>query len=276
MRRMELVIVRPLIWFWVPEDMTGVEAPLVHAGIVLTVTGVSRCISLEAYASASLIPLVTGYGVAVAFDAPIVAEACGLGSIAAAEDVDVKVVGRGLYYSTRGVERGLADLAARLYSSGEDSVRLPPLPVSSFELGYPAEALVASLRGSSAIIGGYAFPLSALQGYWLVAARLRHPMRTDKVVEALYTGRLNAEELVVEIIDEGVEGLSRAGLALAQHSGRQGYRLVRKALRLGADAAFIDSSGRMLIAVVEDPVTVSMLSSKLRSLGDRYEAEIIA
>ena len=83
-----------------------------HTGIVLTVTGVSRCISIEGYAAASFAPWLAGSGGAVAFDAPVVAEACGMGSVAAVDDVDVRVVGRGLYYSTAGLARKL--LTARL------------------------------------------------------------------------------------------------------------------------------------------------------------------
>jgi hypothetical protein len=255
--------------------MPGVASPHIHAGIVLTVTGVSRCISLDAYTAVSLLPLVAGTGAAVALDAPVVAEACGLGNIVAEEDVDVKVIGRGLYYSQPGLEKGLAEIAVRLYAEGEDAVSLGRLGPGSLDPRYPLEAVEASLRGSTGVLAGYGFPLNDLQGYWGVVVRLRKRLRMRKVVEAVYTGLVDAETIIADVIDLGVEGLAAAGLRLAGIAGASAQRLIRRVLRGGAEAAFIDYTGRLLVAVAEDETTVSILSSKLRGLGDRLEAAIV-
>jgi hypothetical protein len=215
-----------------------------------------------------------GNGLALAFDAPVVAEACGLGSIAAVENFDVRIVGRGLYYSTKGLDSMLAELAVKLYSEGEESIRFNRLSVDYAV--QPIDALVASLSGSRAFIGGYAFPLGDLEGYWVVAVHLRKPIRTDTLYEQVYStgGRLLAE-LAVKTLDMGIEGLAEAGLALAELAGRRAEKLVKRAMKLGAEAAIVDASGSLLLALVEDEVAASMLSSSLRDLGDRFEGVMV-
>ena len=247
---------------------------MVHTGIVLTVTGVSRCISIEGYAAASFAPWLAGSGGAVAFDAPVVAEACGMGSIAAVDDVDVRVVGRGLYYSSAGLGRGLAQLAAAAYLEGEDAVKLDLAP-DAFEPGRPLEAILASISGSSVAVAGERFPLGDLQGMWAVVVRLEKPVPTARLYEEVYARGGPAED-VAAVLDEGVEGLRRLGLAYAGYAGRRAQSLVRRALRAGAEAAYVDSTGRLLVALVEDYEDAVMLSTRLRRLGPRYEAEVVA
>ncbi len=258
---------------WVRRAMPSVEAPLVHAGIVLTVAGVSRCVSLEAYAAISVAPLVAGTGLAVAVDAPIVAEACGMGSIAAVEDVEVKILGRGLHYSTPGLDKVLADLATRLYSEGEDAIRLERLHPGGL-LPASAIAAYAALGGTRAFVAGYPFPLGELEGYWAVAVHLKRRVAALNAVEALYGDPDEFTGLVLDSIENGVEGIAELGLHLAQLAGAE--RIVRKTLRAGADAALLDASGRVLLALVEDEIAASLLSAKLRALGDRYEGIVVA
>jgi len=252
----------------------AVGVGVVHTGIVLTVTGVSRCISIEGYAAASFAPWLAGSGGAVAFDAPVVAEACGMGSVAAVDDVDVRVVGRGLYYSSMGLGEGLAELAAAAYLEGEDAVRLNLGP-EVFEPGKPAEAIAASLGGSSAIIGGERFPLGDLQGMWIVAVRLGKRIDTSGLYEKVYMKGGPAEDVAL-VLDEGVEGLRRLGMLYATYAGRRAQALVKRALRLGAAAAYIDVTGRLLVALAESYEEAAMLSTRLRRLGPRYEAEVVA
>lgn len=258
--------------------MTGVA--LLHSGIALTVTGVSRCISVDAYAAAGLLPGFVGAGAAVAYDAPVVAEACGLGAVAAVEDVDVKVTGRGLYYSSSGLAAELADLVAALYS-GEESGAAGRLAGGVQENGgelHP-ELLAASLRGSVAVMSGELFPLGDLQGYWAVVIRLRQ--RLQRYMEAVHDLVVSSVDMVndvtVEVIDGGVDALARAGLLLARESGdRKALRLVQRALRAGAAAAFLDYSGRLLVALAESFEDAVTVSASLRGLGDRFEGEVIA
>ena len=100
--------------------MAGIA--LLHSGISLTVTGVSRCVSLDAFAAAGLVPGYAGAGAAVAFDAPVAAEACGLGSVAALEEVEVRVAGRGVHYSSAGLADELAVVVEAYYAGEEEAV----------------------------------------------------------------------------------------------------------------------------------------------------------
>jgi len=257
--------------------MPGVEAPVVHTGIVLTVSGVSRCLSVEAYASASLSPLVAGSGLALAFDAPIVAEACGLGSIAAIEDVEVKLVGRGVHYSTPGLDKLLTDIAVRLYSEGNDVLQLEQFPVSSIDARGLAGALAASLSGSRVFLGGYGFPIGELEGRWAVVIRLRKRISTEKLVEYVVGEGGNAlTERMLDVLDTGVDGLAGYGLWAASLAGRHAANLIKRVLRAGAEAAVLDTSGRIVVAIVEDEIEASLLSAKLRDLGDRFEGIVVA
>lgn len=259
--------------------MTGVA--LLHSGIALTVTGVSRCVSVDAYAAAGLLPGFTGVGVAVAYDAPVVAEACGLGAVAAVEEVDVKVSGRGLYYSSSGLASVLADLVASLYN-GEETVAVPAQPVTGPRGGSAAlrpELLAASLKGSTAIISGEFFPLGVLQGYWAVVVHLRRglPRYMEAIHSLAATDPGRVVDITVDVIDEGVDALEEAGILLARESGdKTAVRLVKRAVRAGAAAAFLDYTGRLLVALAESYEEAVTVSASLRGLGDRFEGEVIA
>jgi len=255
----------------------SVEMPVVHTGIVLTATGLSRCLNVKAYAAVSVAPVVSGTGLALAFDAPIVVEACGLGSIAAIEDIEVKLLGRGLHYSTPGLGDALSKLAVKLYIEGEDVVRVGQFPFDEVETPLNSfGALLASLGGSRAYINGYAFPLGELSGYWVVAVRLRKRVPTDAIVE-YFVGEGQAEmaDLIVEVLDRGIEGLADMGMRVARLGGRHVENIVRRTLRAGASAALLDYTGNLLLAITDDEVEASLVSSRLRSLGDRFEGMLV-
>ena len=243
--------------------MTG--AAILHSGIALTVSGVSRCVSVEAYTAVALVPAVSGVGIVVALDLPLVAEACGVANLAVLEDVDVKVVGRGLGFAPRLLGELLADLVEAAYASGEMEEALERL---RGRLGY--ELLAASLSGSSLLVGPERFPLPDVQGTWAVVARTGLP-----------TGRLLAEasELdparVVEHVEQGIDGIAELGHVLAARAGRRYEKLVRRALRAGAEAAFIDAYTGNLVAITLDDVDAGIVASRLQRLAPVAEAPVV-
>ncbi len=241
---------------------------LLHSGISLTVTGVSRCVSVEAYAAVSLaVGLGGGAGLALAFDAPIVAEACGLGAVAAVEDVDVRVEGRGLLYSSRPLAAMLAEIVNDAYAEGEADIDVESV-VERFLASY--ELPVASLAGSSVVVAGARFPLLDLAGYWVVA--IRQPAGLAAVDSILFID----EYKVYDVLDLGVEGLDSIGRLQAEALGPRALSLRRRLLREGAEAVVFDAYGGLVLAVVEGAERAFIVSSRLRGLGRRFEAPIVA
>ncbi len=255
-------------------EVSEAASILLHTGLVLTATGVSRCIELEAYAAATIAPAVFGVGAAIAVEIPVKVEACGLGRVAMTEDIDYKVKGHGIVYSTPGLVDALSWLAIEACREGNDAVG-DLIQRLSGEAFYPYEAVVASLRGSTLVVDNNVFPLDALNGYWAVVVKLRRRIDMSRALLALVE-RPTLREKLFSLTEGDVEALRDIGLEMAAAVGRRAAGIVRRVVKMGADAALLDASGSLLIVVTSEPVKAWSISPRLRSLGYRYEAPIVA
>lgn len=248
---------------------------MLHSSILLTVTGVSKCVSIETRAVVGFIPTLLGLGGALAVDAPVYVEVCGLGGVAAVEDLDVKIVGRGLYYSSSGLDRGLLEYAIEAYKGENDQNSIIS---KDGRLCVNCALVHASIHGTSVFIDNYRFPLSDLNGYWAVVIKLKKPFKhaLRRIVEDMVVHQDKYRELILEAIDDPLTGLHKIGVYTAGVLGMRALSLVKRLERKGATAVLLDYTGRIALAVTGNAVEASLLSASIRGLGDRFEAEIIA
>ena len=243
---------------------------VIHAGIILTATGVSRCIEVEAYATLTLLPRIVSIGAAVAVEVPVVAQACGLGAVGAVEDVEVRVWGRGLYYSSPVLGEMLGRLVSDAYAK-EGSVTVSSLSGRVWGV----EAVIASLEGSTAVIEDSTMPLYDLSGLWAVVIRLGRPLNEERLVETVYSNIGLLEAVAYDNIDNPIALVDTLGEKVATLSGIKKLQRIRGALmKLDAVAVGVDLYGKHVIAIVEDAETAYILSAESRELGDRVEAPI--
>ena len=251
------------------------ETAILHSSILLTVTGVSKCVSIEARGVVGFMPSLLGLGGALAFDAPVYVEVCGLGSVAAVEDLDVRIVGRGLYYSSRGLDRELVKYTIGAYKGDNDHNS-----IISTDSGFCMNCVLVytSIHGASIFIDNYRFPLSDLEGYWAVVIKLKKPFKhaLNRIVENMVMNQDKYRELLLETIDDPLTGLHKIGTYTASILGKRAVSLVESLERKGAIAALLDYTGRAALAITEDAVNASLLSASVRNLGDRLEAEVSA
>jgi len=239
---------------------------VVHRGIVLTISGVSKCVSLSANGVIGLLPSMLGVGMAIAFDSPIHVEACGAGSVAAVEDVVVRVEGRGLFYSSEGLRRILSRIIVDVFS--HDRLRRQSL----FGLD-SSELAASSIMGSSIIVGDHRVPLRMLNGLWAVVVRLYKRLPQDFVHKMLVMLLDNIPGMFLDDTDSVFDSFLKVSRQLVMH-GLLGES-VREALRSGALFVVPDYSGRLLLAVVEDEDDAVMASLAFSGIGYRYEASIV-
>ncbi|KSW11964.1 hypothetical protein CF15_04005 [Pyrodictium occultum] len=242
---------------------------VIYTGIILTATGASRCIELEAYASLTLLPRVASLGVAVAVEVPVVAQACGMGMVGVVEDVEARVWGRGLYYSSPLLGGLLSRVVMDAYA-GEG--KLPVERLRSPAAG--TETLISSLEGSTAVLGTAVMPLYDLSGLWAVVVRLEKPLER-RLAEAVYTNIGALEKAAYDTLDNPVDMIDSISERLAKLTGsRRLQRLRERLLKQGAIAVGLDIHGSHLIVVAEDAETAYTISALNRELGDRVEAPI--
>ncbi|ALL01657.1 hypothetical protein Pyrde_1614 [Pyrodictium delaneyi] len=244
---------------------------VIHAGIILTATGVSRCIEVEAYATLTLLPRIVSIGVAVAVDVPVIAQACGLGTVGAVEDVEIKVWGRGLYYSNPALGEILGSLVSDAYAN-DGAVTVNSISARMWGI----ETAIASLEGSSAVIEESTMPLYDISGLWAVIFRLGKPLNSERLVETVYSHVGVLERIVYDNIDDAPTLIDTLSEKIASISGIKRLQKIRGMLaRLGALAVGVDIYGKHVIALVEDAESAYILSAEMRELGDRVEAPVI-
>ena len=263
------------MWGYALIEGADTAYPL-YTGIVLTATGVSRCIEVEAHTAITLVPRLGLVGVAMAADLPVIVQACSLGSVAATENIEVKVFGRGVAFSSPVLPRVLAKIGYEGYVREEITFGVISRALSD-EPGI--ETAMASLEGSLAMFPNTIVPLSGLRDYWIVITSLERPLPGSRMLEAIAEAVPVIEDAVLEnmseplaLIDAVVDAIVER---LPQTLARRTLRLVNTATRAGASAAFIDAYGSRLAAIVEDEDTAYEVSRRLRRYGYTVEAPIL-
>jgi hypothetical protein len=244
-----------------------------HTGIVLTASGVSRCVEVEGFATLTPLPLVSQIGIGISFDVPVVAEACGLGSIGVDEDVEIRAYGRGLSFSNPALPRLLEEVVIHAYleNGSIDSLDLS-------EVGEPLasiETIVASLEGSILVMNNVMLPLYDLSGLWGVITKLRRSLTREKIVEELVSNIGRYEDIILEHIDDPLTALYEVATRLNDNIR---LRKLDKFIKIGEEysalAPIIDISGGLIAFIVDSAETAFELSSEMMKYGDVVEAPI--
>ncbi|ABM80727.1 hypothetical protein [Hyperthermus butylicus] len=247
-----------------------------YTGIVLTATGVSRCIEVEAHTAVTLIPRLGLVGVAIAADLPVIVQACSLGSIAAGENIEVKLFGRGVAFSSPILPRVLTRIGYEGYVREEITFGVISRALSD-EPGI--ETAMASLEGSLAMLSNTIVPLGSLRDYWIVVTSLEKPLPGARMLEAIAEAESAIEDAVLEHIADPLALVDAVASVVAERLpralARRMLRLINEAISAGASTAFIDAYGSRLVAIVEDEDTAYMVSQQLRRLGYTVEAPVL-
>ncbi|BEP17075.1 hypothetical protein PYJP_04270 [Pyrofollis japonicus] len=242
-----------------------------HTGIVLTASGVSRCVEVEGFATLTPIPLISQIGIGVSFDVPVVAEACGLGSIGVDEDVEIRVYGRGLSFSNPALPRLLEEVVIHAYleNGSIDSLDLS-------EVGEPlasVETIVASLEGSTLVMNHVMLPIYDLSGLWGVIIKLRKPLAREKIVEELVSNIGRYEDIILANIDDPLTALYDVIVRLNDRIGlRPLSRFIKIAEEYSVLAPIIDISGRLVAFIVDSAEAAFEVSNEMIKYGDVIEA----
>jgi hypothetical protein len=184
---------------------TSEELLPLNTSILLTVTGVSKCVEIEAHAALTLLPSAyAGIGISLAFDLPVHVKACGLGSLGLSEIVEVNVWGPGLEFSDPMLAKGLEAIGFEAYGSEHLSIRNIRERIG--EEGF--ESVLASVEGSLAVTPVLVKPLENLVNTVAVVVKLKKPIEdaTFRVVDilgltsySLYKSVIDADKLLEEL-----------------------------------------------------------------------------
>ncbi len=244
-----------------------------HTGIVLTATGISRCVEIEAYTVLTPLPMVSQVGVGIAFDVPVVAEACGLGGPGLDEEIEIRVYGRGLAFSTPHLPHLLEDAVTRAYAdNGELSFTML---IDSSSLITGIETIIASLEGSTIVIDGIPIPLHEVADLWGIIVRLDEPLNKEKIIEAILTNIGTYEDIVLSNINNALEALYIVTNKLYENTDMTPVRqIIRKADRLGALSVFVDVSGQYVAFLFDNYDDAANASTVLSRQGAVLEAPI--
>ncbi len=248
--------------------------PIVRTNIYLTVAGLSKCVGFEAYAALSLIPGFGGAGISISIDMPISVEACGVTSTGLEDEVEIRVRGPGLPYTSPDVPIGLEAAAEIAYSEGtldaeKIALRLPDYIIAP-------DAVVSSIAGSSAFIAGKIYKLSS-DGLWTVIVKLRRPLQTERVLLKTMRYRSILDALAIMFIDDIIEASKKHSHIYPAILGINRYTsAIDDALSAGALAATIDAYASKLIAFTEDLDTALEVLLALNGYGSGIYARLEA
>ena len=213
--------------------------PALGAGLAL-----EQCWLLEAKAAVSLSPWYLGVGLAVTLDLPIAVEVCGVTGPGLVRDVEVRLSGPGLFYSSPGIEDALATLLAALRPDVLEEGRLELAKVhEAIGLDTPfAELAYASLFGT-ALVTPTAPLLLAGEPSWVLVVRLPSPVEPP-------AGRPDGFAALLFALDpyEALRRSTRAQLKLLAGVNESLAELARKLLGTGAYGVTVDSYGGLLVA----------------------------
>ena len=244
-----------------------------HMGIVLTATGVSRCIEIEGYTALTPLPAISQVGIGIGVDAPVIAEACGLGSPGLNEDVEIRIYGRGLAFSNPMLPKLLEEVAVKAYAdNGEiNSTALANISSPTASL----ETIVASLEGSSVIINSTPIPLYELTGLWGVIVKLNKPINRERLTESLLVNIGKFGDILMTNLDDTLEGLYEiTWLVYKETRLHEVKKLIELSHKLGALSISLDSSGALVIYIFEDFDEAFNASSVLSRYGATLEAPL--
>ncbi len=244
-----------------------------HTGIVLTATGVSRCVEIEGYAVLTPLPVISQIGVGIAFDVPVVAEACGLGSPGLSEEVEIRVYGRGLSFSNPALPRLLEDVATKAYANNGEVDFQTVIEVSKPLAGI--ETVVASLEGSNIVVHNMPIPLYDLGGVWGVIVKLNKPLNSHKIIENIFTRVGVYEKILLDHIDNIIDGLYLIYQRLGQETMMTRLnKVIGYNEKLEALGLVIDISGKQVAYLFSDYDDALEASLRLESEGAVLEAPL--
>ena len=213
--------------------------PALGTGLAL-----EQCWLLEAKAAISLSPWYLGVGLAVALDLPIAVEVCGVTGPGLVRDVEVRLSGPGLFYSSPGIEDALTALLATLKPDALEGGRLELAQVhEAIGLNTPfAELAYASLFGTALVTPTIPLLLAG-EPTWVLVVRLPGSIALpasppDGFTALLYA--LDPYEALRRSTRTCLEQLAVVNESLAE--------LARKLLGTGAYGVTVDSYGRLLVA----------------------------
>lgn len=225
------------------------ESLPLNTTISLTVTGLSKCIEIEARATLTPVPLDVGFGfgISIAFDIPVRVKVCGLGALALTENIEAKVAGPGLEYSNPRLPTLLNSVGLEAYARDELSVSVVRSAVSE-----GLETALASIEGSLMLVGDSIVPLEQLTGLQAIVVRLKKPLDDLPARIADVLG-LAGERLALALADTDLllEELSRITASTLPK------RLAR--VCMGAQACIVDYAGRHVAALTDQDLVLDIV-----------------
>ena len=246
---------------------TASEGLPLNTSILLTVTGVSKCVEVKAHAALTVIPLAFGgVGVSVAYDLPVHVRACGRGALGLSENVEVRVWGPGLSFSDPLLAEGLKSMGFEAYSSERILVAGIQRALGGRD-GF--EAVLASVEGSIAVTTEAIKPLEGLVNSMAVIVRLQNPVSdmpwrlaelVGQAVHSLYVSITDTDELLGE--------LTRIARTVLPHS--MFARLCR------GYACLVDYTGRFIVSIHdESDDELGEVASVASEYGDVAVSDIV-
>lgn len=244
-----------------------------HTGIVLTATGVSRCVEIEGYAVLTPLPMISQIGIGISFDIPVIAEACGLGSLGLSEEIEIRVYGRGLSFSNPVLPNLLEEVATRAYLDNGEVDFSAIIGLSKPLAGI--ETIVASLEGSNIVVNNIPIPLYDFGELWGVIVKLNKPLNGYKIIENVFSKIGNYEKILLENIDNIIDGLDSIYQRLYQETRiwKLG-KMIKYSEKLGALGLVIDISGKHIAYLFDNYDDALEASLQLDSEGAVLEAPL--
>jgi hypothetical protein len=243
------------------------ESLPLNTSILLTVTGVSKCIEVEAHAALTVAPLALGgVGIALAFDLPVHVKACGLGTLGLSENVEVSVWGPGLSFSDPFLAEGLKSIGFEAYDSEQLTVHSIRDSLSGRE---GLEAVLASVEGSLMVTVEALKPLENLVNSTAVIVKLRSPLPDTPWRLAELAG-LTAPSLYLSLVDTDrlLEELTRIAEAILP---KDIYRTVCRGY-----ACAVDYTGNYVVSIHdESDQDIARAGEEAARYGDVVIADVI-
>ena len=168
---------------------------------------VRRCVGVSTFAAVSLVPYVTGIGVAVAVDLPVNVEVCQY----VTGNIEYSFDGIGLSWSSPGVREACERAAYKYLLEGVVFVYDITSYIETVMGGVGVETALASLLGKSVVIVGVSnIPIHKFNGAWFVVM---------KPLENSTSNKFEVDEKLLNMFDRiGKKFISEPLAALLEHS----------------------------------------------------------
>jgi hypothetical protein len=251
-----------------------------YPSLNMDAAGTSYCYMLEAKAAVSLSPLGAGVGLSLAFSEPLGVELCLTKGLGLEDQIELRIWGPGLAYSTSLLQDELASLAQKVFSLTENlkGIQLDRMlrVVSSSGFG---DLLVSSLYGTSLVVDSEVIHLD-LHGVWLVSAATPWSGPRHEIIEIAYSASKHVSEAALKFITDVEEGLELHYRVIGRYAVELMPKRMAKLVEILRSSGILglttDITAEHVVILVDDFGTLLDIIALLTSYGVKHSYGRIA